>query len=148
MPRILKSELVHVRDNLLIGSACEAGQLYRAILENQDEQEINKIVRFYDFLEVQPLANNAFLIGNKVDSLEELQNINKRIYQLGKKYNKPVVATGDVHFLDPEDSIFREILQAGQGYEESTQAPLYFRTTEEMLAEFSYFGEEIARNWS
>lgn len=145
VPRILKSELVHVRDNLLIGSACEAGQLYRAILENQDEQEINKIVRFYDFLEVQPLANNAFLIGNKVDSLEELQNINKRIYQLGKKYNKPVVATGDVHFLDPEDSIFREILQAGQGYEESTQAPLYFRTTEEMLAEFSYFGEEIAR---
>lgn len=145
VPRILKSELTHVRDNLLIGSACEAGQLYRAILENQDEQEINKIVRFYDFLEVQPLANNAFLIGEKVESIEELKKINKRIYQLGKKYRKPVVATGDVHFLDPEDSIFREILQAGQGYEESSQAPLYFRTTEEMLEEFSYFGEEIAR---
>jgi|LSQX01.1.fsa_nt_gb DNA polymerase-3 subunit alpha (Gram-positive type) len=145
VPRILKSELVHVRDNLLIGSACEAGQLFRAILENMDEQEINKIARFYDFLEIQPLGNNEFLLGEKVESLEELKKINKRIYQLGKKLKKPVVATGDVHFLDPEDSIYREILQAGQGYEEQTQAPLYFRTTGEMLEEFSYFGEEIAR---
>ena len=107
MPRILKSELTHVRDNLLIGSACEAGQLYRAILENQDEQEINKIAASMIFWKYSLWANNDFLIGEKVESIEELKKINKRIYQLGKKYRKPVVATGDVHFLDPEDSILQ-----------------------------------------
>ena len=145
IPRILKSELSQKRENLLIGSACESGQLYRSIIENREQEEIEKIVDFYDFLEIQPLGNNEFMLGSVLDSVEELKAINRRIYELGKKHGKPVVATGDVHFLDPEDSIYREILQAGQGYDESKQAPLYFRTTEEMLGEFDYFGETAAR---
>lgn len=144
-PRILKSELTHIRDNLIIGSACEAGQLYRSILDNMDNKEILKLARFYDFLEIQPLGNNKFLLNTMVDSIDELKSINKRIYQLGKKLNKPVVATGDVHFLDPDDSIYRKILQAGQGYDDLNQAPLYFRTTEEMLGEFDYFPDDISR---
>lgn len=145
-PRILKSELIFNRENLILGSACEAGQLYRSIVDNKSSREIEEIARFYDFLEIQPIANNRFMIGKKVNSEEELQEINKQIYNLGKKLNKPVIATGDVHFLDPEDAIYREILQAGQGYDQSEeQAPLYLRTTGEMLAEFSYLGPEIAR---
>ncbi|AZO95545.1 PolC-type DNA polymerase III [Halocella sp. SP3-1] len=144
-PRILKSELKHLRDNLLLGSACEAGELYRSILDNKDKDEIIKTARFYDFLEIQPIANNEFLLNKLLDSKQELREINRRIYQLGKRLNKPVVGTGDVHFMDPEDSIYRQILQAGQGYDDEEQAPLYFRTTEEMLAEFDYFGDEIAR---
>ncbi|MFW5972011.1 MAG: PolC-type DNA polymerase III [Bacillota bacterium] len=144
-PRILKSELTHIRDNLLIGSACEAGQLYSSILDNKDSSEINKLARFYDFLEIQPLDNNSFLVGKKVDSRNDLRKINKRIYKLGKKLNKPVVATCDVHFLDPGDDIYRKILQAGQGYDDLEQPPLYFRTTEEMMVEFEYLGEDIAR---
>jgi len=129
-PRILKSELVYRRDNLLFGSACNNGQLFRSIIDNKSNREIEKIARFYDFLEIQPVNNQ-----NK--------EINRRIYQLGKKLNKPVVATGNVHFLDPEDAIYRTILQTGQGYEKTeNQTPLYFRTTEEMLEEFSYLGKE------
>ncbi|MFP4017402.1 MAG: PolC-type DNA polymerase III, partial [Halanaerobiales bacterium] len=144
-PRILKSELKHIRDNLLLGSACEAGQLYRSILNNQDNNEIYKIARFHDFLEIQPLGNNDFLLGSMVNSREDLKNINRQIYNLGKRLRKPVVATCDVHFLDPDDSIYRKILQAGQGYDDLEQAPLYFRTTEEMLEEFNYFGDAVAR---
>lgn len=144
-PRILKSELKHIRDNLIIGSACEAGQLYRSILENKDSNEVYEIARFYDFLEVQPLGNNQFLLNSMVNSKEELKAINRHIYKLGKRTRKPVVATCDVHFLDPEDSIYRKILQAGQGYDDLEQAPLYFRTTEEMLAEFDYFSDDTAR---
>ncbi len=144
-PRILKSELKHIRDNLILGSACEAGQLYRSILENQDSDDIYKIARFYDFLEIQPIGNNEFLLNSMVKSKEELKNINKQIYKLGKRLRKPVVATCDVHFLDPDDSIYRKILQAGQGYNDIEQAPLYFRTTEEMLVEFDYFSDDIAR---
>ncbi|MFW5981175.1 MAG: PolC-type DNA polymerase III, partial [bacterium] len=144
-PRILKSDLHQYRENLIVGSACEAGQLYRAILEDKDDDEITKLVNFYDFLEIQPLGNNQFLINNKLDSEENLKDINKRIYQLAKKYDKDIIATGDVHFLDPADSIYRKILQAGQGFDDLEQAPLYFRTTEEMLKEFQYLGEEEAR---
>ncbi|MEJ6951526.1 PolC-type DNA polymerase III [Natronospora cellulosivora (SeqCode)] len=144
-PRILKSELSNYRDNLIIGSACEAGQLYRGIIENKDDNEIKNIAKFHDFLEIQPLGNNKFLLNNQVASVEELQEINKKIYNLGKKFNKPVIATGDVHFLDPDDSIYRKILQAGQGFDDLNQAPLYFRTTEEMLEEFKYLGEDIAK---
>ncbi|MFW6035758.1 MAG: PolC-type DNA polymerase III [Halothermotrichaceae bacterium] len=144
-PRVLKSELTHIRDNLLLGSACEAGQLYRAIIDNKNNREIFNIAKFYDFLEIQPLGNNKFLLGNQLDSLEDLKKINKRIYNLGRKLRKPVVATGDVHFLDPRDKVYRKILQAGQGYDDyENQAPLYFRTTEEMLEEFSYLGKEKA----
>ncbi len=144
-PRILKSELTKYRDNLLIGSACEAGQLFRAILYNKPGREIKEIVKFYDYLELQPLANNNFLIPEHLSSREELIDLYKQIYNLGKKYNKPVVATGDVHFLDPGDEIFREILQTGQGYEEPhKQPPLYYKTTEEMLADFAFMGKKIA----
>lgn len=145
-PRILKSELTSIRDNLIIGSACEAGQLFRSILENQDWSDIFKLARFYDFLEIQPLGNNNFMLGNQLESNEDLIKINKKIYKMGKKLNKPVVATCDVHFLDPEDEVYRKILQAGQGYEKAEeQAPLYFRTTKEMIDEFSYLGEDVAR---
>lgn len=145
-PRILKSELIQYRDNLIIGSACEAGQLYRGIVENKPQKEIEKIVKFYDYLEIQPIGNNSFLVPERVNSESELMEINKRIYKLGKKFRKPVVATGDVHFLDPEDEIYRKILQAGQGYDEAEeQAPLFFRTTDEMIAEFSYLGDEKAK---
>lgn len=145
-PRILKSELIHMRDNLLLGSACEAGQLFRSIIENKDSYEIEKIARFYDYLEIQPIGNNSFLINREVNNEDDLKEINKRIYRLGKKLRKPVVATGDVHFIYPEDEIFRKVLQDGQGYDQSEeQAPLYFRTTEEMLEEFAYLGDYGAK---
>lgn len=144
-PRILKSELLAKRDNLLIGSACESGQLFNYLLNNRSAKEIKEVVKFYDFLEIQPLGNNEFLIPNQLEDKTELKKLNKRIYQLGKKYNKPVVATGDVHFLDPKDEIYRKILQAGQGFDDyDNQAPLYYRTTDEMLEEFDYFNEEEA----
>lgn len=145
-PRILKSKLIKNKENLLFGSACESGQLFRSILENKPEREIKKLASFYDYLEIQPLDNNSFLVPEQVSTREELKKINKKIYQLGKKMNLPVVATCDVHFENPEDDIFRTILQAGQGYDDpEEQAPLYFRTTEEMLEEFSYLGNEAAQ---
>ncbi len=146
-PKILKSQLKEARENLLIGSACEAGELYRAILNGKDESELIQIAEFYDYLEIQPLENNKFLIEKgAAKSFEHLKDINKKIYKLGDKLNKRVVATTDAHFLNPEDEIYRRILQAGQKFDDADkQPPLYFRTTDEMLSEFSYLGEDIAR---
>mgnify|MGYP000597844246 CR=1 FL=1 len=144
-PRILKSVLLQHREGLIIGSACEAGQIYKAFVNNKPRSEIKKIAKLYDYLELQPLGNNQFLIPDKVNSKEDLKEINKKIYQLGQELDKPVVATTDAHFLDPKDSIFREILQTGQGFNDADQQPpIYYRTTEEMLGEFSYFGQETA----
>ena len=145
-PRILKSKLLQHKEGLLIGSACESGQIYQAFINNRPKNEIKKIAKLYDYLELQPLGNNEFLIPDKVNSREDLININKKIYQLGQDLNKVVVATTDAHFLEPKDSIFREILQAGQNFADAeNQPPLYYRTTEEMLAEFNYFDQETAR---
>ena len=133
----------------MIGSACEAGELYQAILNGRPEAEIARLVNFYDYLEVQPLGNNAFMIRNEdrsdVNSEEDLQEINRKIIKLGEAFNKPVVATCDVHFLDPEDEVYRRIIMAGKGFDDADdQAPLYLRTTEEMLEEFAYLGREKA----
>lgn len=147
-PRIPKSVFLENREGLLIGSACEAGELYQAILRNQSKEEITRIVKFYDYLEIQPLGNNQFMIEDEksdVHSKEDLININKKIIALGEEYNKLVVGTCDVHFLDPEDEIYRRIIMAGKGFKDAdNQAPLYFRTTEEMLEEFNYLGREKA----
>lgn len=145
-PRMPKSIITKLRKNLIIGSACEAGELYKAIISNRPSSEINEIVSFYDYLEIQPTGNNEHLIRNGiVKNSEELELINKKIYDLGKKHNKLVVATGDVHFLDKEDEIYRRILMSGQKFSDADfQPPLYFRTTSEMLDEFSYLGEKIA----
>ena len=147
-PRVPKSEFVKYREGLLLGSACEAGELYRAILGGRPEEEIIQLVKFYDYLEIQPLGNNKFMIANEkepVNSLEDLQEINKYICRLGEQFNKPVVATCDVHFLDPEDEVYRRIIMAGKGFKDADeQAPLYLRTTEEMLEEVSYLGSEKA----
>lgn len=154
-PRIPKSVLNRYREGLILGSACVAGELYDAILAGESEARIEELVNYYDYLEIQPLGNNHFLVrnfekgntkGHYLKSVEEIKEINRRIYELGKKYGKPVVATGDVHFLDPEDEVFRRIILDSQKYPDADeQAPLYFRTTEEMLEEFSYLGEEVAR---
>ena len=147
-PRIPKSEFIGYRDGLLIGSACEAGELYRAILNGRPEEEISRLVNFYDYLEIQPLGNNAFLVRDEdspVASNDDLIEINKKIVRLGEQFHKPVVATCDVHFLDPEDEIYRRIIMAGQGFKDADeQAPLFLRTTEEMLKEFAYLGSEKA----
>ena len=148
-PIIPKSYINEYREGLILGSACEAGELYQAILEDRPEAEIADIVSFYDYLEIQPLGNDMFMIASEkieaVNSVEDLQNINKRIVELGERFNKPVVATCDVHFLNPEDEIYRRIIMAGQGFEDADdQAPLYLRTTEEMLSEFAYLGSDKA----
>lgn len=146
-PRLPKSFIEANREGLLIGSACEAGELYKAIVNSRSDNEIRNIIKFYDYLEIQPISNNMHLVRNGIVRDEEhLQSLNKKIYDLGKKYNKLVVATGDVHFLNPEDEIYRRILMTGQGFSDADlQPPLYFKTTDQMLEEFQYFGEDIAR---
>ncbi len=145
-PRIPKTELEKHREGLIIGSACEAGELFTAILENRPEAEIEEIVNFYDYLEIQPISNNRFLIREeKAKDEEDLRNFNRKIVELGEKYNKPVVATCDAHFLNDEDELYRKILLAGQKFKDfDSESHLYYRTTEEMLEEFSYLGEEKA----
>lgn len=146
-PRIPKSLLLKYKDDLIIGTACEAGELYKGILANRSKDEIKEIISFYDFLEIQPLTNNLFLIDNhSVKDVDELKSINKKIVELGEEYGKPVVATGDVHFLDPHEEIYRRILLSGQGFSDADKPmPLYLRTTNEMLEEFSYLGKSKAR---
>lgn len=143
-PRMLKSELYNFREGLIYGSACEAGELYRAVLEGKKEEDIEKIAGFYDFLEIQPLGNNQFMIENEtVKSKDDLIDINKKIIALGDKLGKMTVATGDVHFLNPEDSVYRKILMYGHGFKDAdNQAPLYLRTTQEMLDEFYYLDDD------
>ena len=145
-PRILKSNLVKWREGLIIGSACEAGELFRSLLDGKQWDELLDIARFYDFLEVQPTGNNAFLMRTgRCKNVEELRDLNRTIVRMGDQLKKPVCATGDVHFLNPEDSIFRAILMAGMGFDDAdNQPPLYLKTTGEMLEEFSYFGAEKA----
>lgn len=146
-PIMPKSVFNENRENFVIGSACEAGQLYKAILSNDSPKKILEIASFYDYFEIQPVGNNNFLIEKGlVKNVEELRDINRKIVNLGEQLNKPVAAAGDVHFLDPEDEIFRRILMAGKGFSDvENQPPLYFKTTDQMLAEFSYLGEEKCR---
>ena len=149
-PRIPKSLIMKYREGLILGSACEAGELYQAILRESSDAEIARIVSFYDYLEIQPTGNNQFMIESEkvrlVNSVEDIQNINKQIVKLGEQFNKPVVATCDVHFLDPEDEVYRRIIMAGKGFSDAdNQAPLYLHTTEEMLEEFAYLGSDKAK---
>ena len=148
-PRIPKSELMKHREGLIIGSACEAGELYRAILEGASDETIGSIANFYDYLEIQPRGNNMFLVRDDkfpdITSEEDILDINREIVRLGEMYQKPVVATCDVHFLNPEDEIYRRIIMKGQGFEDAdNQAPLFLHTTDEMLEEFGYLGRDKA----
>ena len=145
-PRILKSNLKLLREGLIIGTACESGELYNAVLNGASDEKLEEIAAFYDFLEIQPLQNNMFLVNNeRVRSIEDLKDINRKIINLGDKLNKLTIATGDVHFLEEEDEVYRRILMTGQGFEDAeNQAPLYLKTTDEMLEDFSYLGEERA----
>ena len=149
-PRIPKSVLSKYREGLLVGSACEAGELYQALLNEKSDARIAKIVSFYDYLEVQPVGNNRFMIESdrvsNVNSVEDIRNLNRRIVKLGEQFGKPVVATCDVHFMDPEDEVYRRIIMAGKGFSDADeQAPLYLHTTDEMLEEFEYLGSAKAR---
>ena len=148
-PRIPKSVLNEHREGLIVGSACEAGELYRALLDGKPDETIAKIVDFYDYLEIQPLGNNAFMVESdkvtSVNSMEDIMDLNRKIVHLGEQFHKPVVGTCDVHFMDPEDEVYRRIIMAGKGFGDADkQAPLYLRTTEEMLEEFAYLGSEKA----
>ena len=160
-PCIPRSKLNELREGIIVGSACEAGELIKAILLEKSEEEIIKIAEYYDYLEIQPDGNNRFMIDshsdpnaknpdrnkeyNRIKTIEDIRDINRKIIHLGDKLGKLVFATGDVHFMDPEDAKFRAILMAGKGFDDADdQAPLYFKTTDEMLEEFSYLGEDTA----
>lgn len=148
-PKIPKSLVAKHRDGLVIGSACEAGEVYQAVLHGNSAAEVGRLVSFYDYLEIQPVGNNAFMLRDgkgMVESEEDLKRINREIVALGEQYQKPVAATCDVHFLNPEDEVYRRIIMAGNGFKDADeQAPLYLRTTEEMLEEFAYLGQKKAR---
>ncbi|MFG6329483.1 MAG: PHP domain-containing protein, partial [Lachnospiraceae bacterium] len=149
-PKLPKSLYMQYSEGLMIGSACEAGELYRAILEEKPEEEIDRLVKFYDYLEIQPLGNNAFMLRDNnrfphIQDENDLMDINRKIVSLGEEYNKLVVATCDVHFLNAEDEVYRRIIMSGKGFADADQqAPLYYRTTEEMLSEFQYLGAKKA----
>ncbi|MBQ9391790.1 MAG: PolC-type DNA polymerase III [Lachnospiraceae bacterium] len=148
-PKMPKSLINQYREGLIIGSACEAGELYRALLDGRSEEEIASIVSFYDYLEIQPTGNNEFMIDSSkyhISSIEDIRDINRQIVSLGEKFNKMVCATCDVHFLNPEDEVYRRIIMAGKGFEDAdNQAPLYLHTTDEMINEFSYLGFDKAK---
>ncbi len=148
-PKILRADLIKHREGLLLGSACQAGELFQAVLHHEPEEKIKEIVQFYDYLEVQPLGNNLFLVQNgSLKDQRELEKLTEEIILLGKKYQKPVVATGDVHFLEPYHEIMRSIVQAGQGYKDSEEAaPLYLRNTNEMLQEFDFLQDPQTARW-
>ena len=147
-PKIPKSLVNQYREGLIIGSACEAGELFRSLVNGRSEAEIARIVNFYDYLEIQPIGNNRFMIEKEdcyVQNEEDLRNLNRKIVELGDKFGKPVVATCDVHFLNPEDEVYRRIIMAGKGFDDAdNQAPLYLHTTEEMLHECDYLGSDKA----
>ncbi len=146
-PIIPKSLLLQYREGLIVGSACEAGEVFDAVSHHKSDEELKRLCSLYDYLEIQPLCNNMFMLENGTAKNEEdLRSFNRRVIELGEKFNKPVVATGDVHFLDPEHEIFRHILLAGRSFADADKSlPLYFKTTDEMLEEFSYLGEEKCR---
>ena len=148
-PRMPKSLINKYREGLIIGSACEAGELYKAVLFGENDDKLTKLCDFYDYYEIQPTGNNMFMLESDkypVETVEDLEEVNRKIVNLGKQFGKPVVATCDVHFLDPEDEIYRRIIMAGKGFADAdNQPPLFYRTTDEMLAEFQYLGSDLAK---